>query len=126
MIPALGRIDGVTIGAQCVRECILSGGFTMYEMYARCAASVRHATTPYRVQPTMQLSAVAVGAVAIEDFHLGGKLDVVAQHANHRTLLDDAAAQRVLGLETDDQDRVARIARALLQVMENATRFRHA
>ena len=50
----------------------------------------------------------------------------VAEDVEHRAPFDDASAERVLGLETNDEDGVARVRGAVLQMMENAAYLRHA
>ncbi|HTE48122.1 MAG TPA: hypothetical protein VK636_22955, partial [Gemmatimonadaceae bacterium] len=66
-----------------------------------------------------------MGAVAVENLDTRAKLDVFAEDANGRPAFNDAAAECVLGLKPNDEDRVARVRRAGNEMMENASSFHH-
>ena len=98
----------------------------MHEMHARCAAATSFPTVAHAVDPRAQLSPIAMRAIAVQNLHVGAQRHVVAKDAKHWPLLDNASAECVFRLEADNEDRVARIARAVRQVMQNAPRFHHA
>ena len=76
--------------------------------------------------PGAKLRPVGVGRVAADalDLRLEGLL--LPQDPHHLLFLLDPAPQRVLGLESHQEDEIAVIADPVGQVVENASRFGHA
>ena len=65
-------------------------------------------------------------AVAVEYLYIGTQRHLFTEHSNDRPSLHDSAAERVLGLKADDENRVPRIRGAVQQVMEDPPAFDHA
>ena len=76
--------------------------------------------------PLLEPGAVGVGGKRVDDLHLRLELHLLAEDPERSPLLHDAAAQRVLGLEADDEDDVVRVAQAVLEVVQDAPALAHA
>src|SRR5437016_12704710 len=63
---------------------------------------------------------------AVHDSDLGAEFPPAVVNAHFRTLLDQAPAQRIDRLETDDDDRVARVLDVVLEMMHNPAALAHA
>ena len=102
---ALGCCDDIAVGAQQSGERVLGGRLTVNEMHRQLARTA----TAYRGQPSLQLVAIGVGAVAVENLDARAERNVLSEDLQRWPSLDDPAAERVLGLEADDEDGVALI-----------------
>ncbi len=76
--------------------------------------------------PIDYLGLVGMGAEAVEPPHLGLPLHRLTEDVHDLSAVDEAPAERSLGLEADEQHQIARIAEAVLQVVENASALAHA
>lgn len=110
-----------------LREGVLRVGFPMHQVDIRrpSAPNGLRAVVADGVEPLPELVAIAMRTVAGEHFDARTEGDLVAEDAQHRCPLDDAATEGVLGLETDDEDGVPRIGRTMREVVQNASRLCH-
>ena len=81
---------------------------------------------PYGIEPALELLSITMRAVGAEHLDLGSQRHLLIEHLDCRRPVHDAAAERMLRLESDDEDGVARIARVVSQMVEDAPRFHHA
>src|SRR5689334_16608813 len=79
----------VARSTELVGERVLRIGFTVHEIHGgwRTGPPCSH-----RIQPALQLGAVAMRAVAVEDLHPSPKWDFFTEHANDGDALHDASA----------------------------------
>jgi hypothetical protein len=75
--------------------------------------------------PSEKLSAVGVRTVTVQNLDARAQRDFVTKHTNPGTFLNDASAERVLGLEAYYKNGVSRIVCTMNEVVDNSSRFCH-
>ena len=102
---ALGCCDDIAVRAQQTSERVLGGRLPVDEMHRQRARTI----AANGRQPSLQLVAIGVGAIAVENLDAGAERNVFSEDLQRRSSFDDSAAERMLGLEAGDEDGIALI-----------------
>ena len=80
---------------------------------------------PDAAKPAGHLSPVGMRAVPVDHLDARMEWNIVAKDLKNWLSLHYSSAECMLGLKTDYENRVSRIARSLCQVMKNSAAFHH-
>src|SRR5262245_32078180 len=78
------------------------------------------------VDPLRQFGSVGVRTVAVQNLYPRTQWHLIAEDLEHWPALHDPSTKRVLRLKADDENGVARVGRAMREMVEDATGLRHA
>src|SRR5688500_3588236 len=80
----------------------------------------------HMTEPLGELGSIGMCAVAVDDLDVRPERHIVTEDPQHGLALDYPATKSVLRLKSDDEDRVARVGRAVCEVMQDSPGFHHA
>jgi hypothetical protein len=80
---------------------------------------------PHATKPRDHFRPVGVRTITVDHFNARVERDVVPENVKHRLPLDYSPTQRVLGLKTDDEYCISRIAGTLGKMVKNPAILHH-
>ena len=81
---------------------------------------------PHSPKPRDHFRPIGMCAIPVDDLNTGMERNVFAENVKNRLPLDYSATQGMLGLKTDDEDRVSGVAGTLGKMVKNPAVLHHA